>query len=421
MKRLLILVLALLILVPAAIFIAQMRDDPVDAAPAPASRDVQLARGALLAREGNCAACHTARGAAAYAGGRPIPTPFGDIYASNITPDAATGIGSWSADDFWRALHDGRSKDGSFLYPAFPYPNFTKMPRADVDALYAYLRSLPPVRQANQPTALRFPWNQRPLLAFWRALYFRPGVYRVQPDRDAQWNRGAYLVQGPGHCGACHTGRDFLGGSAGRGALAGGMIPMLDWYASPLTADAASGLGGWSAQDLATLLRTGVSARGAVFGPMAEVVAASLQHLPPEDIAAMVAYLKSLPAQDAAPAAAAAPPEAQLQAGAKLYDTHCAACHGADGRGAPGAYPALAGSRSVTLASPVNAVRMVLNGGFAPSTAGNPRPYGMPPFAAALGDEEVAAVVSYIRNSWGNRAGAVTPDDAGRWRGAPLE
>jgi mono/diheme cytochrome c family protein len=424
MKRLLFILLAILILIPAAVIAFQQLHEPgrdQTAAP-PASREAQLARGALLARAGNCAACHTQRGGQPYAGGRAIPTPFGDIHSSNITPDVATGIGSWSADDFWRALHNGKSKDGSFLYPAFPYPNTTKMTRADADALYAFLRSVAPVSQPNREHALRFPYNQRILLAFWRALYFRPGVYQVRQDRDEQWNRGAYLVQGPGHCGACHTARNFLGGTAERGDLGGGMIPMLNWYASPLTADAA-GLGDWSVSDLEKLLANGVSARGAVFGPMAEVVAQSLQHLPAEDIAAMAVYLKSLPGDAARPAPPALPGDADalLQTGAKLYESHCATCHGKDGRGAPPAYPPLAGSRSLTSAAPVNAIRMVLNGGFPPSTSGNPRPYGMPPFSATLDDGQVAAVISFIRNRWGNHGGIVTPDDVARWRGTPIE
>jgi mono/diheme cytochrome c family protein len=417
--------LALLVLAPIAIIAYQLMHEPGSeerSAPV-ADRQAQIARGAYLARAGNCAACHTLRGGSAYAGGRAIATPFGDIYSSNITPDRATGIGAWSADDFWRALHNGKSRDGGFLYPAFPYPNTTRITRADTDALYAYLQTVAPVRQENRAHALRFPYNQRLLLAFWRALYFRAGVFQPQPGQSAEWNRGAYLVQGPGHCGACHTARDFLGGTAERGDLAGGMIPMLNWYASPLTSDAASGLGAWSSRDIAQLLKTGVSARGAVFGPMAEVVGASLQHLSSEDIDAMALYLKSLPAEleTAAPAEPPAAARSLLQAGAQLYEHHCANCHGADGRGAPPAYPPLAGSRALAMALPVNPIRIVLNGGFPPVTAGNPRPYGMPPFGTALNDGEVAALLSYVRNSWGNRAGFVTADDVAHSRGAPIE
>src|SRR5690606_19790931 len=232
----------------------------------------QLQQGKYLARAGNCIGCHTARGGAPYSGGRRIPTPFGDLYAPNITPDRETGIGAWSADDFWRAMHHGRSRDGSFLYPAFPYPNYTLVTRQDADALFAYLRSLPPVHRPNQEHALRFPYNQRLLLGLWRALYFRPGAYQPDPAQSAAWNRGAYLVQGLGHCNACHANRNVLGATETGAGLAGGLIPILNWYAPSLASDRESGVGDWPPVELARLHKTGVSAHGAVFGPMAEVV-----------------------------------------------------------------------------------------------------------------------------------------------------
>lgn len=386
----------------------------------------QRQRGEYLARAGNCAACHTARGGKQYAGGRAITTPFGDIYGPNLTPDARTGIGSWSADDFWRALHNGKSKDGSFLYPAFPYPNFTKITRDDADALYAYLRSVPAVEQANQAPTLRFPFNQRILLAFWRALYFTPGEFAPAPDQSAQWNRGAYLVQGPGHCSACHTPRNALGGSITGKELNGGLIPMQNWLASSLSADPKHGLGAWQLSEIEDLLKTGVSTRGAVYGPMAEVVAASLQHLSGQDINAMAIYLKTLPARAGAGAAAMAATEetaetaALMKTGATLYDKHCVACHQNDGQGRPPAYPPLAGSASLRAGQPTNAIRIVLNGGYPPSTAGNPMPYGMSPYAMALNDEEVAAVVSYIRRRWGNQGTVALPHQVVALRGAPL-
>ena len=384
----------------------------------------QIARGRYLALAGNCAACHTQRGEAAYAGGRAIETPFGKVYSSNLTPDAGTGLGNWTPDDFWRAMHLGKSRDGSLLYPAFPYPNYTRVSRADADALFAYLRTLVPVAQPTREHALRFPYNNRLLLAGWRALYFRPGVYRPDAARGAEWNRGAYLVQGLGHCNACHTGRDALGGTDLKADLAGGMIPMLNWYAPSLTSDTEAGLGNWPLQEIVGLLKTGVAGRGAVFGPMSEVVYKSLQHLTDSDVQAMAGYLKSLP-QSRAPADAAVPQvrkqemERVMALGAKLYDKHCADCHAATGAGMPPAYPPLAGNRSLTMRSAVNPIRMVLNGGYPPGTAGNPRPYGMPPYRPLLNDDEVAAVVSYIRNSWGNSAGLVSPVEVDRYRSAP--
>ncbi|MGV7209948.1 cytochrome c [Oxalobacteraceae bacterium A2-2] len=382
----------------------------------------RIARGAYLARAGDCMACHTTRGGAAYAGGRPLATPFGNVISPNITPDRENGIGAWSADDFWRALHNGRSRDGRLLYPAFPYPSYTRVTREDADALYAYLQTVPAVRQASQPHQLRFPYDQQFMLAAWRALYFRPAVYRPQPQRPAQWNRGAYLVEGLGHCAACHSGRNALGASGD--TLSGGLIPVLGWYAPALTSDAEAGLGDWEQEHVVALLQTGISPRATVFGPMAEVVRESLQHLSTEDVGAMAAYLKTLPASaPQAPYARADTPQARdfLAAGERLYQRHCIDCHGADGRGQPPHYPPLAGNRALTMAQAVNPIRIVLNGGFAPGTAGNPRPYGMPPFSHVLSDLEVAQLVSYLRSAWGNNAAPVSSVEVNRYRAIPLD
>jgi mono/diheme cytochrome c family protein len=364
---------------------------------------------------------HTARGGAAFAGGRALETPFGRVVAPNITPDAATGIGNWSADDFWNALHNGKAKDGRMLYPAFPYTNYTRVTRADSDALFAYLRSVAPQRQPNRPHELSFPYDQQWALAAWRLLYFKPGVYQPDTRRDTDWNRGAYLVQGLGHCNACHSSRNSLGASAA--GLSGGLIPQLGWYAPSLTADNEAGLGSWDTEHIVQLLRTGMSPRATVFGPMAEVVARSLQHLSKPDVQAMAVYLKSLPASPEVATTAPAGPEAEriVKAGQALYEHHCADCHGADGKGKAGVYPPLAGNRALTMREPVNAIRIVLNGGFAPGTAGNPRPYGMPPYGPVLQDAEVAEVVTYLRASWGNNASAVSPADVNRYRTVPLE
>lgn len=384
----------------------------------------RVSAGEYLARAGDCVACHTARGGAPFAGGVEIQTPFGRMVSPNITPDLATGIGTWTADDFYRAMHEGRSKDGTLLYPAFPYTSYTRMTRADSDAIYAYLRSIPPVTRKNAPHALEFPYNQRVLLRAWRALYFTPGTWTPDASRTPEWNRGAYLVQGLGHCDACHGRRNPLGAIAGNGTLGGGLIARQDWYAPPLASSRDAGLARWDVADLADLLRTGVSARGAVFGPMAQVVHDSLQHLSEADVRAMAVYLKSLAGDGAAePAAPSRLTDAQLRAsiesGAAIYDRHCKSCHGANGRGAPPAYPPLAGNQAIAMNAPVNPVRIVLFGGFPPSTAGNPRPFGMPPFAYTLTDQEVADVVSYMRRSWGNGAPPVTAAEVAKYRSVP--
>ena len=384
-----------------------------------------VARGRYLAQAGDCIGCHQTRGGAAFAGGVPIPTVFGTIYSSNITPDRETGIGQWSADDFWRALHDGRGKGGEYLYPAFPYPNYTRITRPDADAIYAYLMSLSPVRQPNRENSLRFPYSVRPLVAFWRMLYFTEGVYQPEPERDATWNRGAYLASGLGHCVACHSPRNALGGIARADELSGGVIAVQDWYAPSLTSDRTAGLGDWQVDEVVQLLQHGVSERYAVFGPMAEVVYDSTQHLDANDLRAMAIYLKSLPAK----ASDDAPPERTtesmradlLRRGAQVYADQCVACHRPDGQGVPRAYPALARNPGVIMGSTINAIRVVLNGGLPPGTAGNPRPFGMPPFAQRLSDDDVASVLTYVRNSWGNEAPAVPPADVQRYRSVPIE
>ncbi|MDO8387870.1 MAG: cytochrome c [Polaromonas sp.] len=413
------------VLVAAAALVAwlNLRDEvDVDAPVAAlAASDSLLARGAYLARAGNCAACHTARGGAAYAGGRGIATPFGTVFSSNLTPDEKTGIGNWTSAHFWRAMHNGRSKDGRLLYPAFPYPNYTQVTREDSDALFAYLGSLPAVERAATPHALRFPYDSQAALAVWRALYFKPGVYETDPQRSAEWNRGAYLVRGLGHCAACHTARNALGASSEALDLAGGLIPMQNWYAPSLSSPLEAGVGDWDRQHIVDLLKTGVSPRASATGPMAEVVLRSTQYLSDADLGAMAQFLKELapPAPVAAPAAPAAP-AAMLTRGAKLYEQHCVQCHGEQGRGVPRAYPALAGNRAVTMPETANLVQIVLNGGYAPATAGNPRPFGMPPFVLELSDSDIAAVLTHIRQSWGNQAGVVTPLEVNRMRAASV-
>ncbi|GAB3773863.1 cytochrome c [Ramlibacter monticola] len=376
---------------------------------APPARE-QVARGAYLARVGNCMLCHTERGGAAYAGARPIETPFGTVYASNITPDAETGIGAWSAAHFRRALHEGRSRDGHLLYPAFPYTHTTRITGADADALFDYLRSLPPVNKPNRPHRLRWPYNTQAALAVWRTLYFRPDRYEEDAARTPEWNRGAYLVQGLGHCGACHTARNALGGMRDVMDLSGGLIPMQNWYAPSLAATGEAGVADWKVEEIQQLLAAGVSPRGTVLGPMAEVVLHSTQYLEPADLRAIAVYLKSLPPVpgDSDPREVPRAAANVLDRGGKIYGDRCAACHGEQGQGVRGAYPPLAGNRAVTLPVTSNLVQIVLHGGFPPATRAHPRPFGMPPFAPVLSDADVAAVLTYIRSSWNNNAAPVT-------------
>jgi mono/diheme cytochrome c family protein len=403
---------ALLLAAGAALYLLNHLDEhPSSGSSASAPSAELLARGAYLARAGNCIGCHTARGGQPYAGGRPIATPFGSVFAPNLTPDAATGLGAWSADEFWAALHNGRGRGGRLLTPAFPYTNYALVTRADSDALYHYLQSLAPVAQANKPHELRFPYDTQAALWAWRALYFRPAVYQPDAARSAEWNRGAYLVQGLGHCNACHAPRNGLGAIAGADDFSGGMLSELGWYAPSLQDPAEAGVAGWRPAELVQWLKTGRNAHASALGPMSEVVLGSTQHLSEADLGAMASYLQALPQQRKPRPTAPRPELALRELGAKLYGEQCASCHGERGEGVMGIYPALDGNRSVTMADSSNLLRTMLRGGFAPATAGNPRPFGMPPFAGVLNDRELAAIASHVRNSWGNSAGDVRPLD----------
>ncbi len=380
-----------------------------------------IERGEYLARAGDCVACHSMPGGQQFAGGRPMPTPFGSLYTPNITADDETGIGQWSADDFYRMMHTGLSRDGTLMYPAMPFASYTKVTRADSDAIFAYLVSVPPVRLKNRPHELRFPYDKRELLLGWRALYFKEGEFVADPAQSAEWNRGAYLVQGLGHCAMCHTAINALGGSSESTAFEGGMIPNQDWYAPSLTSNREAGLGEWSIKEISDLLQVGVSHRATVYGPMAEVVYNSLQYLTDADAAAMAVYLKALPQRDSEPAptsAARLVDPSVMELGRNIYERQCAVCHGDEGKGQPPQYPPLAANRSIVMSSPVNSIRMVLNGGYPPGTAKNPRPHGMPPFAHILADAEVAAVVTYIRVAWDNTGTPVTAAQANSLRKA---
>jgi mono/diheme cytochrome c family protein len=381
-----------------------------------------LQRGQYLVQTGNCIACHTDRGQPALSGGRAIETPFGAVYSSNLTPDPATGIGRWDAQDFWQALHHGRSRSGRLLTPAFPYEHTSVITREDSDAMFVWLQSQPPVVKAPPPHSLTWPLGTQPALAVWRSLFFSPTPFVPDAQQSAEWNRGAYLVQGLGHCAACHSPRNALGATAGVSDLSGGLMPVVNWYAPNLTSDRETGLASTPLPEVVRLLRTGTNGQAHTSGPMSEVVQHSLQHLSDADVQAMAVYLK-------ARARAAAASQAQNQRipatvaerGLKVYDRHCATCHGEQGQGAPGIYPALAGNRAVLLGEPTNLVQALLYGGYGPATTGHPRPFGMPPFVLELDDRDIAAVLTHTRNQWGNQAGEVTPLQVNRIRAASAQ
>jgi mono/diheme cytochrome c family protein len=381
-----------------------------------------LQRGQYLVQAGNCIACHTDRGQPALSGGRAIETPFGAVYSSNLTPDPETGLGRWSPKDFWQALHHGRSRSGRLLTPAFPYEHTSVITREDSDAMFAWLQSQPPVVNAQPPHGLTWPLGTQPALAVWRSLFFSPSPFLPDARQSAEWNRGAYLVQGLGHCAACHSQRNALGATPSVSDLSGGLMPVVNWYAPDLTNDRETGLASTPLPEVVRLLSTGTNGQAHTSGPMSEVVQHSLQHLSNADVQAMAVYLKSR-AQPAAvsPVQPKRIPSTVAERGLKVYDRHCATCHGEQGQGAPGVYPALAGNRAVLLGEPTNLVQALLYGGFGPATAGHPRPYGMPPFVLELDDRDIAAVLTHLRSQWGNQAGEVTPLQVNRIRAASAQ
>lgn len=376
-------------------------------------------RGAYLATLGNCAGCHDAPGGGArWAGGRVVATPFGGVVAANLTPDAETGLGRWTAAAFRRALQDGRSADGRPLLPACPYPNFGLIGDADADDLFAYLRSQPPQRAARAPHELRGPYGLAQALLAWRVVHHRPPRLPAAPaGARADWTRGAWLVGGPGHCGACHGRRDAWGATAGAFDLRGGPMPGQGWVAPSLADPRQAAVSGWSEDEVVALLRDGRNRHATVSGPMARVVAHSTQHWREADLRAAAEFLRRLPsAPAAAPPPVAPPADATLARGEALYRDHCADCHGRQGEGVDDDGPPLAGNRALALAVPDNVVHVVLAGGFGPSTARVPRPPGMPPFATTLSDEDIAAVVSFVRWRFGAQASAVGALEVNRRR-----
>ncbi|MET0867227.1 MAG: cytochrome c, partial [Pseudorhodoplanes sp.] len=375
------------------------------------ARSVQtdpVKHGEYLARAGDCISCHTAPGGPALAGGLRMDTPFGVMVTPNITPDDETGIGRWSADDLYRAMHDGVNKSGQDLYPVMPYTFFTKVTRADVDAIFAYLRTVKPVSNRVDVNQLRFPFDVRLTQMAWRELFFTEGTFVPDPAKSAQWNRGAYLVEGLGHCGACHSPRNVLGGIERGRQLTGARVD--HWFALNLTSDLRRGIGRFSDKQIVAFLKKGaIKGKTTALGPMREVVHNSLSYLTDEDLTAMAVYLKSQPARGApAPAASSFTPNVKA---AHLYLDHCAPCHQAKGIGMPGAIPPLAGNPVVLAPDPSDVLSVVLAG--VPARG----PYMAMPSFASLRNDDLAAIVNYVRTSWGNTAATqVSPDNLQRMR-----
>ncbi len=374
----------------------------------------QISRGRYLAAVGDCVACHTIPGSKLYSGGRPLETPFGTLLAPNLTPDRETGIGDWSDDEFVDALQIGRGRGGSHLYPAMPYTYYTKVTRDDALAIRAYLATLEPVRNPVIANQLPFPFSIRLSMAGWNTLFFTPGTFKPTPGKSEEWNRGAYLAEGLAHCGMCHTPKNFLGGDKTSHTLQGGVLQ--GWFSPNLTGDARVGVGGWSTDDIVEYLGTGHNRFAAASGPMSEVITNSTSHMSKADLAAIATYLKDAGPAVASAATSLAADDSAMRAGQTVYTSNCATCHGADGTGIPQLFPTLKGSASVQSMEPTSLIRVVLQG--AQSVATDPAPTGaaMPAFGWKLSDEEVAAVVTYVRNTWGNAAAAVSASDVGKSR-----
>ncbi len=419
---------ALVTLAAGVLFHAQGGGDalrvPREAVLVPAVDAGTLAHGEYLARIGNCVSCHTARGGTPYAGGRAFTSKYGRLYSTNLTPDPETGLGAWSVEEFRHAMRHGTSRTG-LLYPAFPFANFNRLDDRDIDALFAWLRQLAPVAAAAPPNTLEFPASSRSALLIWRMLFHRPQAFEHDTAQSDAWNRGRYLVEGLGHCAMCHGERGSMASLRAGRELAGGRIIGRNWSAPALDRKS---LERYSIDELADYLRHGVSPHGSAYGAMAEVIAASLRHLTREDANAIATFLKSVapapvPASGTTRALADAN-AARRHAGAdsaKLYTEHCADCHQADGRGRGLDYPPLAGNPLVVAGDAVNPIRIVLSGGIAPTTAGNPQPYSMPPFAQTLDDAEIAAILNHVRSSWGNDGSAVSRDEVAALRGSTLD
>lgn len=382
----------------------------------------QIARGEYLSLAGNCASCHTVSDEGYMAGGLAFETPFGKVFSTNITPDPETGIGNWTVEQFARSMRQGLGADGEHLYPVFPYTYFTRMSDEDIVATFAYLKSIPAIRKEAVTNELSFPFNMRSLLAVWKAMYFDAGAYVENDTKSTQWNRGAYMVEVLAHCGACHSPRNFLGAEKVDLAMTGGeyidKVPsgnLRPWSAPNLTS-VSDGLGLWSGEELAAYLATGRNSFVDTFGPMNEVIMNSTRHLHAEDVDAMATYLKELPAngQSERPAAS----EQLLGMGRTQYNLHCGTCHLPTGLGDAESAPRLAGGSLVVQAdNPASLINVILDG---PQTPEPPleakwlKP--MESFRYILDDQEIAALASYVRSSWGNSGGEVRAEQVAAQR-----
>lgn len=373
----------------------------------------EISHGRYLATVGDCTACHTAAGGKLFAGGKPIETPFGTLVSPNITPDRQTGIGAWSDDEFVNAVQNGIAPGGAHLYPAMPYTYFTRMSRNDVLAIRAYLDSVAPVRNAVDVNKLPFPFEIRASMIGWNWLFFSPGEFNPTQGKSAEWNRGAYLVQGAGHCGACHTAKNFLGGDDSSRALQGGVLQ--GWYSPNVTGDPRRGLGGWSVDDVVRYLKTGHNAQAAATGPMAEVITDSTSHLDDADLRAMASYLKDQPSDKTASKHVTADNPA-MKTGRAIYVDNCSACHASAGTGVANLFPPLKNSPIVQSKDPTTLLRIVLHGTRSVATDAAPTAPAMPAMDWKLSDAQIAAVLTYIRNAWGNEASAVSADAAQKER-----
>jgi mono/diheme cytochrome c family protein len=402
-----------------------------------------IEKGRYLAAAGDCVSCHTRPGGEPFAGGLPLKTPFGTIYSANITPDKTTGIGGWSEEQLARAMHEGIDDEGHHLYPAFPYTAYTNVTDEDVGAIYAYLKSLMPVAYTPPPNELSFPFNQRGLLAIWNKLFLKAGRYQPDASQSAEWNRGAYLVEGLGHCGACHTPRNQLGGERASLALTGGVYQddvtdavheqeivkedpgmVRAWSAVNLT-PSPRGLGAWSLDDIAAYLKTGHNERAGAFGPMAEVVANSTKYLTDADTHAMAVYLKSL--KPAAQEIAAKVTPEQMRQGEIAFTVRCGDCHLPTGLGSPKTpdadptkvSPPLVNNAVVQAPDPASLINVILYG--AHETVLNDQSWPKMPgfeldFGLGMDDDQISVLADYVRNSWGNEAGAVDPKAVAKQR-----
>jgi mono/diheme cytochrome c family protein len=366
----------------------------------------QIAHGRYVAVLGDCAACHTNPGDPPFAGGLAIETPFGNVVAANITPDRETGIGGWTDEQFICAVTRGRAPGGVRLYPAMPYPAYAKMTKEDLIALKAYLNTLPAVHNRVHSDQLPFPFNIRLGMVFWNSLFYTQGTFKPDLHKSAEWNRGAYLVEGPGHCGTCHTEKNFLGGNESAQFLRGYSIQ--GWFAPNITGDGRVGIGSWSDEDIVSYLKTGVNAHAVASGPMADEVEDSSSHMTQTDLRAIAAFIKSQPAGGNSPGQSMAASDPVMQAGAAIYTDECSACHTPGGAGVARLFPTLKGSPLVQSAEPTSLIHVVLEGSRAVATDPAPTAPAMPPFAWKLSDRQVADVVTYIRNAWGNYASPVT-------------